>query len=62
MGYKALIIKELIAYIGISNGKFSDASSLAKESFAESNNTLYIISKRQKTESKSACRRCAGCI
>lgn len=48
MGYKALTIKELIAYLGIRNGKFTDASSLTKESFAESNNTLYIIRKRKK--------------
>ena len=56
MGDKALRIKQLIAYIGIGNEKFADASSLAKESFVESNNTLYIINKRQKTESDIAIR------
>ena len=59
---KALRIKELIAHLGIINGKFADASSLTKESFAESNNTLYIINKRQKTENQSSCRGCDGCV
>ena len=62
MGYKALSIKELITYLSISNGKFADASSLTKEPFIEANNTLYIISKRQKTESQSSCRGCDSCV
>lgn len=55
MGDKELRIKELIAYLGIRNGKFADTPLLTKESFVESNNTLYIISKRQKPENQSSC-------
>lgn len=49
-------VRDLFLFQCYTGLAYADASSLTKESFVESNNTLYIISRRQKTESDIAIR------